>query len=552
MEVFGDIENKITKIKKSDDFKKYIEKLKDDFNEDIKEPIPSLDYHSFEIFFNSGSRVEYEKLYLKRRNRLTRSAILFLLFDESCYKDELCKIIWDICGEISWVIPAHLNNIDVEEYRTHIDLFSAETAASLSEILYILGNKLPEKIVRLVKQELKTRIFDAYENKEFWWETLKSNWASVIGGSLAISYMYVNPQGFENVKDRLFGTINSYLKGFNDDGCCIEGISYWNYGFSIFLYFCDIYYHFTNGKTDLKHSEKIDKIALYLQNVIMPNGVTVSFSDGTRKTNGIGPGLISYIVKNYNGAYVPDCKISENISNYNFISSIRNLLWTDFDILENKQKIENSFVYYKDAQWYIKNTDKYSFAAKAGNNEEEHNHNDIGSFIFAVGDKQILVDLGAMEYTKENFDISTRYSLFNNSSLGHSVPIVNNEGQEYGNSYFGTVINANDEEFSLDISKAYKTEIKNIIRTFKMNENGISLRDVFVELGDNVITERFITLSEPEITEKGVILGNVLLSSQNPFEIKTKTIYGHDKNEVKVYIIDYCNVKDDFSISISI
>ena len=78
-----------------------------------------------------------------------------------------------------------------------------------------------------------------------------------------------------------------------------------------------------------------------------------------------------------------------------------------------------------------------TFAAKCGHNGEEHNHNDIGSFILADDSGQLLVDLGCMEYTKENFGTQTRYTLLQNSSLGHSVPIIGGHPQKEGKEFFG-------------------------------------------------------------------------------------------------------------------
>lgn len=55
-------------------------------------------------------------------------------------------------------------------------------------------------------------------------------------------------------------------------------------------------------------------------------------------------------------------------------------------------------------------------AAKGGNNGEPHNHNDVGSFFYLVGDEMLLTDLGAGEYTKEYFH-EGRYRILCNNSL---------------------------------------------------------------------------------------------------------------------------------------
>ena len=63
-----------------------------------------------------------------------------------------------------------------------------------------------------------------------------------------------------------------------------------------------------------------------------------------------------------------------------------------------------------------------AFAIKGGNNGEPHNHNDVGSFLYFIGEEEIISDLGAGEYTKAYFG-PERYSVLCCSSRGHSVPI---------------------------------------------------------------------------------------------------------------------------------
>ena len=82
-------------------------------------------------------------------------------------------------------------------------------------------------------------------------------------------------------------------------------MSYWQYGFGFYLEFADVYYHFTNGECDLRHSEKVDKIAQYLQKMIMRKNVAVSFSDSSRTYNISHIGLISYLINNYDGIDIP-------------------------------------------------------------------------------------------------------------------------------------------------------------------------------------------------------------------------------------------------------
>ena len=49
-----------------------------------------------------------------------------------------------------------------------------------------------------------------------------------------------------------------------------------------------------------------------------------------------------------------------------------------------------SKIYYEELQWYIEKKENYSIAEKGGNNAEEHNHNDIGSFMIIHKGTKIL------------------------------------------------------------------------------------------------------------------------------------------------------------------
>lgn len=78
------------------------------------------------------------------------------------------------------------------------------------------------------------------ENSVSWWESLKSNWAAVCAGGVGMTYMYLAPKRFANVKDRVMKCMDNYLSGIGDDGCCSEGIDYWYYGFYFYLHFAEM------------------------------------------------------------------------------------------------------------------------------------------------------------------------------------------------------------------------------------------------------------------------------------------------------------------------
>ena len=144
--------------------------------------------------------------------------------------DFLVSVMKEICSEPTWALPAHMDQNSPEPER-EIDLFAAETAHALSEICYILGDKLPDSIRETVRHELMRRTILPFEEKTFFWEDTDSNWASVCAGSVGITFMYMFPERFKNVEKRFLKTMETYLSGFGDDGISPEGLGYWNYGF---------------------------------------------------------------------------------------------------------------------------------------------------------------------------------------------------------------------------------------------------------------------------------------------------------------------------------
>ena len=63
-------------------------------------------------------------------------------------------------------------------------------------------------------------------------------------------------------------------------------------------------------------------------------------------------------------------------------------------------------------------------AAKGGNNDESHNHNDVGNFVTYIDGKPVLVDVGVETYTRKTFS-PQRYEIWTMQSGYHSLPTIN-------------------------------------------------------------------------------------------------------------------------------
>ncbi|MBR4173326.1 MAG: heparinase II/III family protein, partial [Clostridia bacterium] len=412
----------------------------------------------------------------------------------------------------------------------------------LAEIKHMLIDRLDRLVIERITAEIDRRILKSFENEHnLWIETLKSNWAAVCGGSIGMTFMYESPERFYKSEARIKRFLENYLEGISDDGATSEGAAYWNYGFGFFMMYYDNFMRYTNAKSNgVLRREKVIKEAGFLTSLYLDNKTMVSFSDSSG-TGDYSLWLLHYLKSRFD-IIMPPASV-EGFDFEKFSVDVRGFLYYNPDYVTNS--IAPAKYYYDKVGWYIDRREKYGFAIKGGNNAEEHNHNDIGSFIVASQGKQIFCDLGAAEYTAANFG-ADRYKIFNNSSLGHSVPIINGNGQGTGKDYFGTLTVA--EEVSVDMKNAYKGNIEKLKRRVNLANNRVVLTDEFAGAID--IKERFVTEDKPVISDNKLIIGNAEIS----FDTNWKPQYSVTKiaphggivkkpdgttNERIVYVIDF-------------
>jgi hypothetical protein len=223
-------------------------------------------------------------------------------------------------------------------------------------------------------------------------------------------------------------------------------------------------------------------------------------------------------------------------------------LWLDADYEADESVPCETF--YDKSQWYIKQTDKFSFGAKGGHNGEPHNHCDIGSFMLVVDDEIPLDDFGQGLYGK--FTLEELYSRIPEGSRGHSVPIINGKQQGYGGDYKYRAENMKLEgnELSLDIEKAYEEGlVDKIHRAFKIGEDNIILTDdiVYSEQTETIV-ERFVSHIEPQVGENFVDYGKARIVFDNKkykVSVEKESYRNHyNTKDLDAYLVDFVAADD--------
>lgn len=531
--------------------KKQLAFVKEKADEFIEEGIIPIAYSDFQIFYETGSRYLYELKYFARRARLNAFSLLSLVYGEEKYIKAYENTVWAICDELSWAVPAHIDDsLPLGDYRGHIDLFAAETGFALAESSYLLGDKISKKLLNRLRYEIHDRIIESYlSDKKWWWSAARSNWAAVCAGCVGAAFLYLaTEEEIVQALPSIEQTMSCFLESYGDDGACMEGYGYWSYGYGFFVYFAELLRQYSNGETDYFKDEKVKMISSFQDKILLSGNHSISFSDGFCDFKHFS-GLSHFLHKKYGEITIPSDECAAVFGPddhcYRWGHFIREYVWR-YDGAVKDNISNKGMLYLKDAAWYIHRGEGYDFAAKAGHNGEPHNHNDVGSFLLYVDGKCILEDLGCGEYTADYFG-KERYSYLVNSSRGHNLPIIDGNLQKPGKEYGSNVLKVTDNEFVVDIASAYgESNVQSLVRNFEIGENKIILKDNFLLGNSSEITERFISGIKPEIRENFVKIGSAEIyydRTKLTCSITPEKYMTHSVQERTVFRIDFKTLK---------
>lgn len=555
--------------------------------------MPPLTEELFGLFESTGNRLKYEEVYFARRKMLAVLGMRAIMGLEDPEKNQdylrrLEGVIADICGEECWALPAHVDRLHDPKWRVTVDLFASETAQTLSDLLECLGDALSCSIREEIRDNIERRIFTPFFSSEVpygSWEGAEHNWNAVCAGSIGSACLHLmkdQPERLEKCLKRLVGSLIYYIKGFTEDGACMEGLGYYYYGMTYFVNFAQELYDATKGQRDLFCGKWEDlaggkedrryRIAYFPVKCFFPDGKSLSFSDG--ETDGwFRAGVNCALAMHYGepsmeesvaAGFFPDMSRAAGLhsdSCYRFAALKMDLTMTrrliallcSSDRGEELSDVKSEVHILPSAQWYIAHSEAgMSFACKGGHNAEPHNHNDLGHFIYEGKGEMFLTDLGAGEYTKDYFS-ENRYQILCNNSLGHSVLLINGKEQESGENY-------RCGRFSADAGGCVRMELRDAYpegllggfrREFRFDRisGKLSVADhiTFSHPQDGQkVTENLITQIPPVVTDSGVLLktekGTCILSIDQPggrVEIREYDHSNHQGKKEKVYGIQW-------------
>jgi len=504
---------------------------------------PQLPATVFLEFDRIGNRTNYQTLRNVRRRALATLVLGEVFDNRGRFLDDIVNGVWAISEETYWGVPAHLDLQssgfglpDVDEPT--VDLFAAETASLMAWTLYLLGDRLDEVsplVGRRIRVELKRRILDPnLERDDFWWMALEpsviNNWTPWVNSNWLTTVLIAedDPDRRSAAVDKIMRSVDVFLNSYPDDGGCDEGPGNWTRAGGALLEVLEFLKNGTSGLIDIYDEPLVREMGRYILRGYIGGDYFINFADARPKVTPPAAVIFRY------GHRIGDSSMMEFAS---FLGTRQKLgtgyiqgqfghlgrqLMTMFE-LDEMYAVDGVFslptdVWLPDTQIMTARSSKLAdeglfLAVKAGHNEENHNHNDVGSFIIYADGRPVIIDLGPATYTRQTFS-EDRYSIWNLQSGYHNVATINGTTQSFGAEYRATDVayasSPDSATISMDLTAAYPagaavTRWKRRITLFRGEGRSpeVSITDDYA-LSDwvepttlNLMTNRDATIEEP-------------------------------------------------------
>ena len=514
-------------LREKPEYKYFIDGLMEFYNRNCIGEIRAPRFSEFRLFEDTGDREAYQENFFHRQHRLYVISVLSLIYPENeDYLRLFQDTLWDICDQYVWALPAHVGKLEKND-NAFLDLDATTMSMAIAMMKVLFGDRLHPLIKSRIDAEIDRRLIKPFLEKEWFWENSNNNWQSVCAGAVGCTFMLNRPDLFPLVRDRINEAMRKYVSTYRDDGVCVEGAGYWNYGFGYFIEYADMQNQFTDGKYNLLNDEKVVNIATFMQKLYLDSKLNVNFGDCSESV-ALTAGFLYKLKALFPNEFLLPSREKMTMSPHYFPFMIDTFL-TEGPSLFSEDKLPEEAEYcMNDTGWYVKRTKKYGFSARGGSNSESHNHNDVGSFIFSRDNKQILCDMGGRAYTKDYF--INRYAYLETSSRGHNVPIVNGRYQDrigVKNPPFAKTKYENGS-FFIDFGEIYGLdELKSLVRECKCFEDGVIITDRFTLDKGCTFTERLVTFIKPKISDGTVMLDGVSIKFDKSL---AKASYKTDKH----------------------
>ena len=500
------------------------------------------DYLAYDFY---DDRHASEDKYFANQTALSDLFIAELAEGEGRFLPDIIRGVDWFCEAKSWAVVTHIAKYQKNKSPVPdpddwiIDLYSGNQSQLLAWVYYFLGRELGDGQASRLRSEIQKRTLDPFlQRDDFWWMGFVprpgkklNNWTPWCNQNVLLCFMLV-----EDDRDRLaraveksMRSVDLWLASLPEDGCCDEGTTYWYKSTGHLLDYLENLERITGGALSFWNEPFLHTIGEFIVNADIGDCWQVNFADGTPSRR-----PISYWIYRYGRASGNQRMMGFAVDSYHrFGNNPEDVDWTLFyqgmeaiaacremKALPSPEVSASPYVYYPDTDVCFARAGKGFLAAKGGNNNERHNHNDVGACIYFYDSAPVLIDAGVGRYEKNTFG-PRRYENWFVQSGWHNLPVINGYEQSFGEQFKSSGSGTSHQGFFTDIAGAYpdSARVKFWKISYRLGKNGaLKIKEKFSlkeAVKPNVL--HFLVSEKPTLACEGVIeLSGGLLLKYNP------------------------------------
>lgn len=429
-----------------------------------------------------GDRNTWEQTAFARVQRSSRSIVAAVVTGDEKWFPEVLDGIVLLCEQSSWCWPAHDEAAERNGWvlpditAPVIDLGAGEIAAHLAWFDHVLGAELEAMypgVRARVRQEVRARVIDPFVTRDDWWwlgrERKTINWTPWILGNVLVAGLRLldAPEDAESrarVVSIAVEGLDRYVADLPEDGAVDEGYHYWWAGAARLLEALDLITHATAGALDpFTTIPKLRETVAFPHRMQLGDDWFVSVADAQARSLTAQPWHVLARAARRVGdkdawAFARLNRSPVDASEAMGLGRLLLELVDGCDANVSHAPLPAE-VWLPSTQMLVEretegSTHGLTVVAKAGDNDESHNHNDVGTVIVASDGVPVVVDAGRPTYTAQTFG-PDRYELWMMQSSWHSVPLIGGRAQRDGAEFAATAVSVGDGALSLELAAAY-------------------------------------------------------------------------------------------------
>jgi hypothetical protein len=343
-----------------------------------------------------------------------------------------------------------------------------------------LDGETREKIkAGLIKNGLEPGL-SAY--KKTWWAQSEFNWNQVCNGGMIIGALAIaetDPAYAEQIIPAAVRSLPLALKSYGPDGAWGEGPGYWSYATHYTAYGLAALQSALNKDFGLLQTKGLAESGSFPIYTTGPTGLFLNFADCGQRSSRKPMPCMFWLARVYNNPLYAE---SEHEMIARSGASPQHIIWY-VPAPEKKPPVRDLDRYFRGpvevavlrSAW--NDPDTLFVGVKAGYNQVNHGHLDLGNFELDALGVRWARDFGSEDYNLPGYwdgkRGGQRWSYYRLNSASHNVPMLAGEDQDpEATSRFIRVETNKETPFVLaDLTSAYQKHAKKVTRGVAMVEN---------------------------------------------------------------------------------